>query len=144
MSLRDLGVRERSCPKVIYYRSVLIVFHHRKVKARTGSDSPNSYNDACLQGSITSLQISTSPVNPLQSWSATQYVNVLEPCEVVGGWAIRICKNFIYQVDRVVVRNRRESPITVLNRKLSHLGSSVCDEVEVTYRVNMCCGRVLK
>ena len=33
--LRDLGVRGRSCPKVIYYRSVLIVFHHWKAKVRT-------------------------------------------------------------------------------------------------------------
>lgn len=36
------------------------------------------------------------------------------------GDRFRICKKIEYQFDHAVLRNRRESPVVVINRKLSH------------------------
>lgn len=56
--------------------------------------------------------------------------------------AIRICKKIEYQLDRAVERNRRESPVTALNRKLSHLDDDVLDVREETYHRNVCRWRI--
>ena len=46
---------------------------------------------------------------------------ILATENVEGNGMFRICKKFEYQLDRAVARNRRESPVAALNRKLSHL-----------------------
>jgi hypothetical protein len=56
--------------------------------------------------------------------------------------AFRICKKIEYQLDHAVERNRRESPVTALNRKLSHLDGDVLDARDVTYHRNVCRWRI--
>lgn len=128
---RDLGVRERSCPKVIYYRSVQSYASLKQDSRKVESTYPKVF---IVQGKSDFLACADPDYHrSVYLISGNSKASCSSKKVDRQESLFRICKKFEYQVDRPVQRNRRESPVTTLNRKLSHLDDSVLPVWDVTY-----------